>query len=127
VNPSTTVDAAVIEGISQSGRFVRDYLWQGFNTDVNGGRVFDGALPLIAASRKTWTNYRFAQPGRWSKEHEDHFQIGDQFPFTYATTSDPLSGQRDGILASAPPTTRARRSFISTAAVSSGWDARRSL
>jgi len=30
---------------------------------------------------------------------EDHFQIGDQFPFTYATTSDPLSGQRDGILA----------------------------
>jgi hypothetical protein len=99
VNPATTVDAAIMEGISQSGRFVRDYLWQGFNTDVSGGRVFDGAMPLIAASRKTWTNYRFAQPGRWSKEHEDHFQIGDQFPFTYATTTDPLSGQHDGILA----------------------------
>jgi hypothetical protein len=97
--PATTVDAAIIEGISQSGRFVRDYLWQGFNADLNGGRVFDGAMPLIAASRKTWTNYRFAQPGRWSKEHEDHYQIGDQFPFTYATTTDPMSGQRDGILA----------------------------
>jgi hypothetical protein len=98
-NPATTVDAAIIEGISQSGRFVRDYLWQGFNADLNGGRVFDGAMPLIAASRKTWTNFRFAQPGRWSKEHEDHYQIGDQFPFTYATTTDPVSGTRDGILA----------------------------
>ncbi|HEX8967148.1 MAG TPA: alpha/beta hydrolase domain-containing protein, partial [Chloroflexota bacterium] len=98
-NPTTTVDAAVIEGISQSGRFVRDYLWQGFNAGLNGGRVFDGAMPLIAASRKTWTNYRFAQPGRWSKQHEDHYQIGDQFPFTYATTTDPISGNRDGILA----------------------------
>ena len=97
-NPVTTVDASVIEGISQSGRFTRDYLWQGFNTDLNGGRVFDGAMPLIAASRKTWTNYRFAQPGRWSKEHEDHYQIGDQFPFTYATTTDPISGNTDGIL-----------------------------
>ena len=98
-NPSTTVDVSLIEGISQSGRFTRDFIWQGFNTDINGGRVFDGAMPLIAGSRKTWTNDRFAQPGRWSKQHEDHFQIGDQFPFTYATTTDPVSGQTDGILA----------------------------
>jgi hypothetical protein len=99
MNPATTVDVSIIEGISQSGRFTRDFLWQGFNTDINGGRVFDGAMPLIAASRKTWTNYRFAQPGRWSKQHEDHYQIGDQFPFTYATITDPMSGARDGILA----------------------------
>lgn len=98
-NPSSTVDVAILEGISQSGRFARDYLWQGFNTDVNGRKVFDGAMPLIAGSRKTWTNFRFAQPGRWSKQHEDHFQAGDQFPFTYATTTDPVSGARDGILA----------------------------
>jgi hypothetical protein len=98
-NPTTTVDVAVIEGISQSGRFARDYLWQGFNADTNGRQVFDGAMPLIAGSRKTWTNFRFAQPGRWSKQHEDHLQAGDQFPFTYATTTDPISGQTDGLFA----------------------------
>jgi hypothetical protein len=99
LNPSTTVDASIMEGISQSGRFVRDFLWQGFNTDVQGRKLFDGAMPLIAGSRKTWTNFRFAQPGRWSKQHEDHLQAGDQFPFTYATITDPISGMRDGILA----------------------------
>jgi hypothetical protein len=103
-NPATTVDVSLIEGISQSGRFTRDFIWQGFNADTNSRRVFDGAMPLIAGSRKTWTNFRFAQPGRWSKQHEDHFQIGDQFPFTYATTTDPISGQTDGILARCTPT-----------------------
>jgi hypothetical protein len=99
MNPATTVDVSLIEGISQSGRFTRDFVWQGFNADTSGARVFDGAMPLIAGSRKTWTNFRFAQPGRWSKQHEDHLQAGDQFPFTYATTTDPVSGQTDGILA----------------------------
>lgn len=92
-------DVSLMEGISQSGRFVRDFVWQGFNADPGGGRVFDAAMPLIAGSRKTWTNFRFAQPGRWSKQHEDHLQIGDQFPFTYAVTTDPVSGATDGILA----------------------------
>jgi hypothetical protein len=98
-NPETTVDVAILEGISQSGRMVRDFIWQGYNTDIEGRKVFDGAMPLIAGSRKTWTNYRFAQPGRWSKQHEEHFQAGDQFPFTYATTTDPISGATDGIFA----------------------------
>jgi hypothetical protein len=98
-NPTTTIDVAILEGISQSGRMTRDFIWQGFNADGKGRKVFDGAMPLIAGSRKTWTNYRFAQPGRWSKQHEDHFQAGDQFPFTYATTTDPVSGNTDGILA----------------------------
>jgi hypothetical protein len=89
---------AIMEGISQSGRFVRDYLWQGFNNDGTGRKVFDGLIPLIGGSRKTWTNYRFAQPGRWSKEHEDHYQRGDQFPFAYVTIEDPVSGHRDGLL-----------------------------
>jgi len=41
---------------------------------------------------------RFSQPGRWSRQHEDHFQDGDQFPFTYATTTDPVRGKKDGLL-----------------------------
>ena len=85
-------------GISQSGRFLRDMLYQGFNTDEAGRRVFDGLLPHIAGSRKTFINYRLAQPGRYSRDHEDHLYPGDQFPFTYAVTTDPLTGRTDGIL-----------------------------
>jgi hypothetical protein len=98
VNPSTNVDVAIGEGISQSGRFTRDFLWQGFNDDARGHKVFDGLMPIIPGSRKTYTNFRWGQPGRWSKEHEDHFQPGDQFPFTYAVTTDPVSGVTDGLL-----------------------------
>jgi hypothetical protein len=85
-------------GASQSGRFLRDYLWQGFNEDLNGGKVFDGVVAAIAGSRKTFTNFAFAQPGRFSCQHEDHLTPGDQFPFTYNTRLDPLSGRTDGIL-----------------------------
>ena len=94
-----TADVVVLEGISQSGRLVRDYLYLGFNRDTLGRQVFDAAMPLIAGSRRTWTNERFAQPGRWSKEHEEHYQVGDQFPFSYPVTTDPVSGRRDGIFA----------------------------
>ena len=84
-------------GISQSGRFLRDFLYQGFNEDVSGRIVFDGMHPNIAGSRKTFTNYQFSQPGRWQKQHEDHLFPGDQFPFTYVTLTDPLSGRTDGL------------------------------
>ena len=85
-------------GISQSGRFVRDFLYQGFNEDEQGRMVFDGLMPDVAGSRKTWTNYRFAKPGRYSQEHEAHLQPGDQFPFTYGVMKDHLTGKTDGIL-----------------------------
>lgn len=96
-SPATNFDVAIMEGISQSGRFTRDFLWQGFNDDGRGGRVFDAMYPIIAGSRKTYTNFRFAQPGRWSKQHEDHFQPGDQFPFAYSVLTDPVGGQVDGL------------------------------
>ena len=97
-SPTTNFDVALGEGLSQSGRFLRDFLYQGFNKDLNGKIVFDGLMPLIPAGRRTWVNARFAQPGRWSKEHEDHWMPGDQFPFAYNVTTDPVSGATDGLL-----------------------------
>ena len=100
-NPLATADGhattAFSLGISQSGRMLRDFLYQGFNEDVAGRTVFDGIHPNIAGSRKTFTNYPFGQPGRWQKQHEDHVYPGDQFPFTYATLTDPLTGRTDGL------------------------------
>jgi hypothetical protein len=90
---------ALVAGVSQSGRVLRDFIWQGFNQRLDGGRVYDGAMPLIAGARKSFTNYRFAQPGRNSTQHIDHWTPGDQFPFSYAVTRDPLTGASDGIFA----------------------------
>jgi hypothetical protein len=86
-------------GSSQSGRFLRDLVYQGFNQDEAGRQVLDGLIPHIAGSRKTFTNYEFAAPGRYSRQHEDHLFPGDQFPFSYAEVTDPISGQTDSILA----------------------------
>jgi hypothetical protein len=85
-------------GISQSGRVLRDLVHLGFNEDLAGRQVFDGILPVVAGSRRTCVNWRFAQAGRYSRQHEDHTYGDDQFPFTYTTLTDPISGRRGGIL-----------------------------
>ena len=86
-------------GLSQSGRLVRDFLYQGFNESLDGEQVFDAAVPVIAGSRKTHMNDAFAQPGRYQRQHEDHCFPGDQFPFAYRELSDPISGKTDSVLA----------------------------
>lgn len=96
--PADNFDVVLGEGTSQSGRFLRDFLYLGFNRAATGQRVFDGLLAIIPGGRRTWTAVRFAQQGRWSRQHEDHFMPGDQFPFSYATFTDPVSGRHDGLL-----------------------------
>jgi hypothetical protein len=90
-------DVAIAVGVSQAGRVLRDMIWQGFNQGPAGAKVFDGAMPLIAGSRKSFVNLRFAQPGRYATQHLDHLTYGDQFPFSYAVTTDPVGGKTDGI------------------------------
>jgi hypothetical protein len=91
-------------GISQSGRVLRDLVHLGFNQDLNGGKVFDAIFPVVSGSRRTFINFAFAQPGRYSRQHEDHAFLDDQFPFTYLTVTDPLSGLTDGIMRRATET-----------------------
>jgi hypothetical protein len=85
-------------GISQSGRVLRDLVHLGFNQDLAGHQVFDGILPVVAGSRRTCINWQFAQAGRYSRQHEDHSYGDDQFPFSYPTLTDPISGRTGGIL-----------------------------
>jgi hypothetical protein len=117
---------AISIGISQSGRMLRDLLYLGFNEDLRGRIVFDGMHPDIAGSRKTFTNYAFAQPGRWQKQHEDHFYPGDQFPFTYTTLRDPISGRTDGLFERCSRTSTCPR-VIHTDGEAEIWQARSSL
>ena len=119
-------EAALSLGISQSGRMIRDFVYQGFNEDTRGRIVFDGIHPHIAGSRKTFTNYQFGQPGRWQKQHEDHVYPGDQFPFTYTTLTDPISGRTDGLLERCRATDTCPR-VIHSDGEAELWQARASL
>ncbi len=89
---------AISLGVSQSGRFLRDALYLGFNEDTAGRAVFDGIFPHIPGSRRTYLNARWAQPGRNPSDHTDRLYPADQFPFTYADTTDPLTNRTDGLL-----------------------------
>ena len=118
--------SAVAFGGSQSGRYLRDFLWQGFNRDLAGRRVFDGVIPFIPGGRRTYTNFRFAEPGRFSRQHEDHDVPGFTFPFTYASLPDPNSGRIDGILRACTTTATCPKVFhIDTSA--EFWQAGSSL
>ncbi len=52
------------EGISQNGRFLRDFLYEGFNADEEGRMALDGVLAHVAGAGRGSFNYRFAQPSR---------------------------------------------------------------
>jgi Alpha/beta hydrolase domain len=92
------IDKAYGWGRSQSGRFLREFVYRGFNQDTHGRRVFSGISPHVAGGGRVMLNYRFAQPGRHPRQHEDHVYPSDQFPFAYGLLTDPLTGKTDGIL-----------------------------
>ncbi|MDO7656901.1 MAG: hypothetical protein MUR21_01655 [OM182 bacterium] len=85
-------------GISQSGRLLRQFVYEGFNADLEGRRVFDGVIPVIAGAGYGMFNLRFAMPTRTNGQHSNHLYPNDYFPFTYGESVDPFSGRSDGIL-----------------------------
>jgi hypothetical protein len=93
-----SVNRAIGFGVSQSGRFLRDFLYLGFNADERGRVVFDGLMPHVAGTRRMATNVRFGQPGRNPRHPQDPAWQADLFPFTYATLTDQISGRTDGLL-----------------------------
>jgi hypothetical protein len=93
------IDRAIGFGLSQSGRYLHDYLYLGFNADEAGRTVFEGLMPHISGGKKTFTNYRFSQPGRSPYEHADMLYPGADFPFTYPVLTDSVTGKSDGFLA----------------------------
>lgn len=85
-------------GVSQSGRFLREFLYAGCNEDEQGRKAFDGLMPHVAGGGLGSFNHRFAQPTRHSTQHDHHDYPPDRFPFAYETQRDPLTGEEDGIL-----------------------------
>lgn len=91
-------DRAYGFGISQSGRFLRHFLYQGFNADEEGRQVFDAMDVHVAGAGRGNFNHRFAQPSRDAQPLSPVMYPVDVFPFTDLPTTDPVTGVTAGLL-----------------------------
>ncbi len=79
-------------GSSQSGRFLRTFLYYGFNADEKGAQVFDGVMAHIAGAARLSLNERSATPNSLA------MFTATGFPYADAATRDPISGRDEGLL-----------------------------
>ncbi len=98
VNPLRGVRFAYGWGASQSGRFLRHFLYQGFNEDEQGRQVFDGMIDEVGGAGRGSFNHRFAQASRDAEQFLNIFYPVDMFPFTDGPETDPETGQTDAVL-----------------------------
>ena len=100
-NPLRGIRVAYGWGVSQSGRFLRHFLYEGFNEDEQGSRVFDGVIDEVGGAGRGSFNHRFAQASRDAEQFFNIFYPVDMFPFTDGEETDPVTGQTDALLAKA--------------------------
>ena len=89
---------ALAFGRSQSGRYLRDHVAQGFNQDESARRVFDGVLAHTAGVGGVFLNAEFGQPARTATQHEDRTFPENAFPFSTARMTDPVTGRTGSLL-----------------------------
>jgi hypothetical protein len=85
-------------GISQSGRFLRHFIYQDFNADEQGRQVMDGVIAHVAGAGRGSFNHRFAQPSRDAQPMSSLFFPTDLFPFTDLPEGDPNTNNKGGLL-----------------------------
>lgn len=88
----------VAAGVSQTGRFLRHFLYQGFNTDEEGRKAYDGLMIITAGAGRGSFNHRFAQPSRDGHRYSAFFYPTDIFPFTSRSQTDTGLQRMDGLL-----------------------------
>jgi len=79
-------------GSSQSGRFLRSFLYEGFNSDERDRQVFDGVFAHIAGASRIELN------ARWSTPTGLGVHSATAFPFADSAQRDPVTGAREGLL-----------------------------
>lgn len=92
------LDHAYLFGISQSGRLVHHFIYDGFNTDSHGRVVFDGAIAHVAGPGRGLFNQRFGLATLYSSQHRDRLCGSESFPFATVPQRDPVTGQEGHIL-----------------------------
>jgi hypothetical protein len=83
---------AMTFGSSQSGRFLREFLYYGFNSDEKERQVFDGVMAHIAGSGRIELNRR------WSTPTSLLMYAATSFPFANMKLKDPVTGAEDGLI-----------------------------
>jgi len=84
-------------GSSQVGRWQRQMIYQGFTTDEEGRQAIDAMFIQTGGASFGSFNERFAQPDELGSFTQT------MFPIRYETTTDPVTGKRDGLGARVPP------------------------
>jgi hypothetical protein len=110
-NPSPGLRFAIGWGVSQTGRFLRHFVYEGFNADEQGRIVFDGVFDQVGGSGRGSFNHRF---GQQSRDQLQHFNIQypvDMFPFTDDEQTDAVTGKTDGLLVRARSSTTVPKFF----------------
>ena len=97
-NELTAAQRVYAAGISQSGRFLRHFLYEGFNADEAGKQAVDGMFVHVAGAGMGSFNHRFAQPSRDAQPTTALFYPTDVFPFADTPQTDPVTGQTAGLL-----------------------------
>lgn len=101
-NPlADAVDAAYAVGISQSGRLIHHFIYDGFNTDEARRAVFDGALIHVAGAGKGTFNHRFRMMTDYGTCHEGNLSGSEFFPLAPAPQTDAVTGESGDTLARA--------------------------
>lgn len=80
-------------GSSQCGRFLRDLVYLGFNTDEQNRMALDGVMSHVAGAGRLVLNQR------WSTPRSVAGYYTASYPFADTSQKDPVSGQSEGILA----------------------------
>jgi hypothetical protein len=110
-NPAFGLRYAIGWGVSQSGRYLRHFLYQGFNEDEQGRKVFDGMFDQVGGAGRGSFNHRFGQASRDALQYFNILFPVDLFPFTDGPSTDPESGITDSLLARAERTNTAPKIF----------------
>jgi hypothetical protein len=101
--PAVHLQRAYGFGASQSGRFLRTLLYDGFNRDEQDRMTFDGLMVHIAGGGRGSFNERFATQWMPANPVSGTLNTVDIFPFTDLEETDPSNGMQDGILTHALP------------------------
>jgi len=97
VRSEISITHAYAWGRSQSGRYLRDFVYHGFNEDEHGRKVFDAMAPHVAGGGRLYLNYEFARPVTSSQQHTNQLDP-ELFPHAYNIIKDAQTGRNDGIL-----------------------------
>jgi len=99
-NPAKgSLDRAFVFGISQSGRLIHHFLYEGLNLDQESRTIFDGALIHVAGGGKGLFNYRFGMATVYGTQRRGNLAPADFFPFTPLEQIYPITGRSGDSLA----------------------------